>query len=250
MATFTGKVVLITGGTSGIGRSTAVAFAREGAKVVVAGRRPEEGAETVRLVKEAGSDGLFVKTDVRFEPQVKSLVGQTLSRYGRLDVAFNNAGIEQLPQPLTETAEELYDQVMDINVKGVWLCLKHQVPALLQNGGGAIVNMSSVAGLIGMAGIPVYIASKHAVVGLTKSVALEFAKQNIRVNAVAPGGVETAMFDRFLTVVPREAMNNLHPIGRAGKPEEIAAAVLWLASPAASFVTGQTLALDGGFTAQ
>jgi NAD(P)-dependent dehydrogenase (short-subunit alcohol dehydrogenase family) len=250
MASFKGKVVLITGGTSGIGRSTAVAFAREGAKVVVAGRRAEEGAETVRLVKEADSDGFFVKTDVRFEPQVKSLVGQTLSRFGRLDVAFNNAGIEQLPQPLTETTEEQYDQIIDINVKGVWLCMKHQVPALLQNGGGAIVNMSSIAGLVGMGGIPVYVASKHAVVGLTKSVALEYAKQNIRVNAVAPAGVETDMFDRFLTVVPREAMINMHPIGRAGKPEEIAAAVLWLASPAASFVTGQTLALDGGFTAQ
>jgi NAD(P)-dependent dehydrogenase (short-subunit alcohol dehydrogenase family) len=250
MATFTGKVALITGGTSGIGRATAVAFAREGARVVVAGRRPEEGAETVRLIKQAGGDGLFVRADVSRDADVRAVVEQTLKQFGRLDVALNNAGIEQTPEPLTQTTEDSYDKIIDINVKGVWLSLKYEIPAMLRTGGGAIVNTSSVGGLIGMANVPVYIASKHAVIGLTKAVALEYAKQGIRVNAVAPGGVETAMFDRFLTVVPREAMMNMHPIGRAGQPEEIAAGVVWLCSPAASFVTGQTLALDGGFTAQ
>jgi NAD(P)-dependent dehydrogenase (short-subunit alcohol dehydrogenase family) len=250
MATFSGKVALVTGGTSGIGRAAAVAFARGGAKVVVAGRRAEEGAETVQLVKQAGGDGMFVRTDVSRDGDVKALVEQTLKHFGRLDAAFNNAGIEQIPEPLTQTTEETYDRIIDINVKGVWLSLKHEIPAMLKTGGGAIVNTSSVGGLIGMAGVPVYIASKHAVQGLTKAVALEFAKQGIRVNAVAPGGVETPMFDRFLTVVPRDTMMNMHPIGRAGTPEEIAAGVVWLCSPAASFMTGQTLVLDGGFTAQ
>jgi NAD(P)-dependent dehydrogenase (short-subunit alcohol dehydrogenase family) len=250
MSLFEGAVALVTGGTSGIGRATAVVFAREGAKVVVAGRRAEEGAETVKLIQGAGGQGLFVKADVRLEADVKQLVDQVLAHFGRLDAAFNNAGVEQTPQPLLDTTEATYDQIMDVNVKGVWSCMKHEVAAMLKTGGGSIVNNSSVAGLIGMGGVAVYAASKHAVIGLTKAVALEFAKQGIRVNAVAPGGVETPMFDRFLSVVPREAMMNMHPIGRAGHPEEIAAGVVWLSSRAASFVTGQTLVLDGGFTAQ
>ncbi len=252
MALFTGKVALVTGGSSGIGRATAILFARKGALVVVASRRAEEGEETVKLVKEAGSDGFFVKTDVTQAADVEAMVEQTMRSYGRLDYAFNNAGIEQTPSPLVEQTEEMFDQIIDINVKGVWLSMKYQIPQMLKNGGGAIVNMSSVAGLVGMAGIPIYVASKHAVVGLTKSVALEYAKQGIRVNAVSPGAIETDMFDRFVKDNPqaREQMMAMHPLGRAGKSEEIANAVVWFCSDEAAFVTGQTLALDGGFTAQ
>ncbi len=180
MALFTGKVALVTGGSSGIGRATAIAFARKGASVVVASRRSEEGEETVKLVKEAGSDGLFVKTDVTQATDVEAMVEQTIRSYGRLDYAFNNAGIEQAPSPLVEQTEETFDQIIDINVKGVWLSMKYQIPQMLKNGGGAIVNMSSILGLVGAAGVPIYVASKHAVVGLTKAVALEYAKQGIR----------------------------------------------------------------------
>lgn len=250
MSTMTNKVALITGGTSGIGRASALEFAKNGARVVVSGRREKEGQETVGLVLKAGGQAAFVRADVSKESDVAGMVEFTLAKFGRLDYAFNNAGVEQLPEPLLKTSEAIYDQVMDINVKGVWLSIKHQVAAMLRSGGGAIVNNASVAGLIGMGGVSVYVASKHAVIGLTKSIALEFAKEKIRVNAVAPGGVETPMFDRFLTVVPREAMMNMHPIGRAGVPEEIAAGAVWLCSDAASFVTGHTLTIDGGFTAQ
>jgi len=252
MALFTGKVALVTGGSSGIGRATAIVFARKGASVVVASRRAEEGEETVKLVKEAGSDGFFVKTDVTQAADVEAMVEQTIRSYGRLDYAFNNAGIEQAPSPLVEQTEETFDHIIDINVKGVWLSMKYQIPQMLKNGGGAIVNMSSIAGLVGMAGVPIYVASKHAVVGLTKSVALEYAKQGIRVNAVSPGAIETDMFDRFVKDHPqaREQMMAMHPLGRAGKSEEIANAVVWFCSDEAAFVTGQTLALDGGFTAQ
>ncbi|MBV9389559.1 MAG: SDR family oxidoreductase [Chroococcidiopsidaceae cyanobacterium CP_BM_ER_R8_30] len=252
MAPFTGKVALVTGGSSGIGRASAIAFAQKGASVVVASRRAEEGEETVKLVKEAGSDGFFVKTDVTQAADVETMVEQTIRRYGRLDYAFNNAGIEQTPSPLVEQTEETFDQIIDINVKGVWLSMKYQIPQMLKNGGGAIVNMSSIAGLVGMAGVPIYVASKHAVVGLTKSVALEYAKQGIRINAVSPGAIETDMFDRFVKDNPqvREQMMTMHPIGRTGKSEEIANAVVWFCSDEAAFVTGQILALDGGYTAQ
>jgi NAD(P)-dependent dehydrogenase (short-subunit alcohol dehydrogenase family) len=250
MSAFQGKVVLITGGTTGIGRATAVAFAKEGAKVVVSGRREPEGQETVGLIKAAGGDGLFVRADVSKEADVKAMIEAVLKAYGRLDAAFNNAGVEQDPGPLTETTEAVYDQVMDINVKGVFLSMKHEIPAMLRTGGGAIINNSSVAGLVGLANVPVYIASKHAVTGMTKAVALEYAKQGIRVNAVAPGGVETPMLDRFLTKIPKAALEAAHPVGRLGRPEEIAAAVLFLASPSAGFLTGQTVAVDGGWTAQ
>jgi len=219
---------------------------------VVASRRAEEGEETVRLVKEVGSDGFFVKTDITQAADVNEMVEKTIRSYGRLDYAFNNAGIEQAPSPLVEQTEETFDQIIDINVKGVWLSMKYQIPQMLKNGGGAIVNMSSIAGLVGTAGVPIYAASKHAVVGLTKSVTLEYAKENIRVNAVSPGVIETDMFERFVKDNPqaREQMIAMHPLGRAGKSEEIASAVVWLCSDGASFITGQTLALDGGFTAQ
>ena len=252
MNEFQGKVAIVTGGTSGIGRAAALAFAREGAKVVVAGRRAAEGQETVRLVRAAGHEAIFVATDVAQEAQVKNLVGRTLEQFGRLDFAFNNAGIEQVPTPFLEQKVETYNQVMDINVKGVWLSMRHEIPAMLKSGGGAIVNTSSALGVIALPGVEVYIASKHAVIGLTKSAALEFAKQGIRINAVLPAVIETDMYRRFAGEKPetQAAMTALHPIGRIGTPDEIADAVIWLSSNKSSFVTGHSLLVDGGFTAQ
>lgn len=251
MSSLNGKVAIITGGSSGIGRATAIAFAREGASVVVASRREDEGLETVNLVKEAGSDGFFVKTDVAKQADIGAMVEKTVEFYGRLDYAFNNAGVEQVQTPLLEQTEEDFDRIININVKAVWLCMQHQISQMLKNGGGAIVNMSSAAGLIGVSGAPIYVASKHAVLGLTKSVALEYAKQGIRVNAVCPGVVETDLFERFASNPQfRERIMAMHPIGRAGKPEEIAGGVVWLCSDQASFVTGQSLTLDGGLVAQ
>jgi len=252
MSSFQNRVALITGGSSGIGRATALAFAREGAKVIVASRRENESRETVHLVREAGSEGLFVKTDVSKEADVKEMVEKTIRAYGRLDFAFNNAGIEQIPTPLAEQTEETFDQITNINVKGVWLSMKYEIPQMLKNGGGAIVNMSSVAGLVGFPGIPLYVASKHAVLGLTRSTALEYAKSSVCINAVCPGAIETEMFERFVkdNEQVRDQVMAMHPIGRSGRPEEIAHAVVWLCSDRASFITGQSLALDGGFTAQ
>ena len=251
MSQFVGKVALITGGNAGIGRATAIEFAKQGAKVVVSGRREKEGQDVAAEIKALGSEAIFVKTDVSKESDVKAMIEQTLATFGRLDFAFNNAGVEQCPTPLPEQTEETYDQIMDINVKGVWLSLKHEIPAMLKTGGGAIVNNSSIAGLIGFVMAPVYVASKHAVIGLTKSVAVEYAKQNVRVNAVAPGTIETRMFlDFAASPEVRQPMESGTPIGRIGQPEEIASAILWLCSAGASFITGQTLAIDGGYTAQ
>ncbi|HEX4140891.1 MAG TPA: SDR family oxidoreductase [Candidatus Methylacidiphilales bacterium] len=251
---FENKVVLITGGTSGIGRATAVAFAREGAKVVVSGRRKAEGAETVTLVEKAGGQGLFVQADVSDEEQVKKLVQTTVDHFGRLDVAFNNAGIEGAPKPLTEATPAEFDQVFNINVKGVFLSMKYEIPAMLKTGGGSIVNTSSIAGTIGMAGAGIYIASKHAVNGLTKTAALEVAKQGIRVNAVSPAAIQTDMLDRFLgdeqAEQKKQYFAGMHPVGRVGTSAEVASAVLYLSSPGASFITGHDLLVDGGFTVQ
>jgi len=251
MSQFAGKVVLVTGGNAGIGRATARQFAKLGAQVVVSGRRETEGHAVIAEIEELGGKAIFVKTDVSKESDVKAMVERTLATFGRLDCAFNNAGIEQALTPLPDQTEETYDQIMDVNVKGVWLSLKHEIPAMLQNGGGAIVNNSSVAGLIGFATAPIYAASKHAVAGLTKSVALEYAKQNVRINAVAPGAIETRMFRDFATAPEvRQMLESAHPIGRIGRPEEIASTVIWLCSNDASFVTGQIFPIDGGYTAQ
>ena len=252
MDLFKDKIALITGGTSGIGRATAIAFAQEGATVVVAGRREAAGQETVTQVQAAGGTGLFVKTDVSQEAEVEGLVAHTLQAFGRLDVAFNNAGIEQLPVPLETQTEAAYDALMAINVKGVWLALKYEIPALLASGGGAIVNNASIAGVLGFPGVPIYVASKHAVVGLTKALALEYGKSGIRINAVCPAAIDTEMFKRFTAGNDdlREQAKALHPLGRIGQPEEVAAAVIWLCSAHASFITGHALMVDGGFTAQ
>jgi len=242
------KVALITGGTTGIGRDTAVLFAKEGAKVVFSGRRELEGNETLNLVRAAGGDGHFIKSDVSKSADVESLVQKTIEKYGRLDVAFNNAGIEGIWAPLIEQSEENWDQVQNINLKGVWLSLKYEILQMLKQGsGGAIVNMSSVAGLIGAAGAGVYVASKHGVLGLTKSAAIEYAAHGIRVNAVCPAVIETAMAERaFGEPAINKRMLSLHPLGRFGKPMEVAEAVLWLCSDRSSFTTGQYIGVDGG----
>jgi NAD(P)-dependent dehydrogenase (short-subunit alcohol dehydrogenase family) len=245
------KVGLVSGGTSGIGRDTAVLFAKAGAKVVVAGRREPEGLETIELVRAAGGDGLFVKTDVSKAPEVDALVQKVVEKFGRLDVAFNNAGIEGVWAPIIRQSEEDWDRTIEINLKGVWLCLKYEIRQMLKQGrGGAIVNMASIIGLVGSAGVAAYSASKHGVIGLTKTAALETAKSGIRVNAVCPGFTETPMADRTLRApAVREYVLSCHPIGRFGKPSEIAEAVVWMCSDRASFMTGQSLVLDGGFLA-
>lgn len=248
-----GKVAIVTGGSSGIGRATAIALAKEGTKIVVAARRSNEGEETVRLVKAAGGDGIFVRTDVVDEASVRSLVEKTINAYHRLDYAFNNAGIEQTMIPLPEQTIEKYDRIMNINVRGVWLSMKYEIPQMLKNGGGgAIVNNASTAGLIGFPQAEIYVASKHAVLGLTKSAALEYAKSGIRINAIAPGGVETEMADRVLGDNEQllETFASFHPIGRVGNPDEIANAVVWLLSDKASFVLGHTLLVDGGMVSR
>jgi NAD(P)-dependent dehydrogenase (short-subunit alcohol dehydrogenase family) len=246
-----GKIAIVTGGTSGIGRDTAVLFAKEGAKVVVAGRREAEGKETIDLVRAAGGDGLFVKTDVSKAADVRALVQKTVEKFGRLDIAFNNAGIEGSFVPIAEQSEEEWDSVININLKGLWLCLKHEIQQMLkQGGGGAIVNMASVAGLVGFPGGATYCASKHGVIGLTKSAALETARSGIRVNDVCPAVIETPMGDRIWGAPEMKKFGlSLHPIGRFGMPMEIAEAVVWMCSERASFMTGQSLVLDGGFLA-
>ena len=243
-----GKVALITGGTTGIGRDTAVLFAKEGAKVVISGRRETEGRETIELATAAGGQATFVKSDVAKASDVQALVQKTVETYGRLDIAFNNAGVEGQWSPLVEQTEENWDYVHNINLKGLWLSLKYEVQQMLkQGGGGAIVNMSSVAGLMGFAGSGIYVASKHGVLGLTKVAAVEYAAAGIRVNAVCPAVIETPMADRaFSDPVANARVRAMHPLGRFGKPIEVAQAVLWLCSDKSSFTTGQYIGIDGG----
>jgi NAD(P)-dependent dehydrogenase (short-subunit alcohol dehydrogenase family) len=247
---FAGKVVLITGGTAGIGRATAVAFAEQGANVVVAGRREAEGAASVALVEKAGGTGLFVRTDVTDEEQIAVLVSRTVEHFGRLDFAFNNAGIGGEGGAGIANTGEVFDRIMNINVRSVFFGMKHQIPAILQSGGGAVVNNASVVGLRPVAGSPIYSASKSAVIGLTKSVALEFAAKGVRVNAVCAAIIETDMTQKIRNNdQTRSYMLQRHPIGRFGQPEEVATAVLYLCSPGAAFITGVALPVDGGLAA-
>ena len=247
-----GKVALVTGGGSGIGRASALVFAREGAKVIVADMVVEGGEETIGLIKKAGGEAIFVKADVSKTAEVEALINKAVETYGRLDCAYNNAGIEGSAATTPDYAEESWDRVITINLKGVWLCMKHEIPQMLKQGSGAIVNTASAAGLVGFRRGSAYVASKHGVVGLTKTAALEYAKSGVRVNAICPGAIDTPMMARITDHRPQRAerMAAGEPVGRMGRPEEIAEAVVWLCSDAASFVTGHAMAVDGGITAQ
>jgi NAD(P)-dependent dehydrogenase (short-subunit alcohol dehydrogenase family) len=251
MNSYKNKVALVTGGTSGIGKATAVAFAEAGATVVLTGRREKEGSDVVSQIEKLGGTASFFKADFSKEAEVQAAIDYTVKTYGHLDVAFNNAGLE-LVCPLDEITEEKYRSVFDINVWGVLSAMKHEVAAMLKTGGGAIVNTTSALGHVGIAQATVYVGSKHAVEGLTKCVALEFAKQNIRVNTVSPAAIATDMIDRFAGKEGpgRDGLIALHPVGRLGRPEEIAAAVLYLCSDDAKFTTGTSLKVDGGWLAQ
>jgi NAD(P)-dependent dehydrogenase (short-subunit alcohol dehydrogenase family) len=249
---FEGKVALVTGAASGIGRASALAFAREGAKTVVADVLVSGGEETVRIIKEAGGDALFVRADVSKAAEVEMLVQKIGETYGRLDYAHNNAGIEGTGGSTADCTEENWDRTIAINLKGVWLCMKYEVPQMLKQGGGAIVNTASVAGLVGFPGSAAYCASKGGVIQLTRAAALDYAKAGIRVNAVCPGVIRTPMVERLVSDHPEAeaAFLAMEPIGRLGRPEEIAEAVVWLCSGAASFVTGNVMPVDGGLVAQ
>jgi NAD(P)-dependent dehydrogenase (short-subunit alcohol dehydrogenase family) len=252
MIDLTGKVALVTGGTSGIGRATAILYAQQGAKVVVAGRRVAEGEETVQMIKAAGGDALFVPADVTQASAVAATIDRAVAVFGRLDIAFNNAGVFGESPSLLDQTEDEYDRMMNANVKGVWLCMKYEIAQMLKQGSGAIVNTASILGAIAMPNVPLYVASKHAVIGLTKATALQYAKSGIRINAVSPGAIATDMIEQATggRDDAKAYMAGLHPIGRLGQPDEIASAVLWLSSDGASFVTGETLMVDGGFVAQ
>jgi NAD(P)-dependent dehydrogenase (short-subunit alcohol dehydrogenase family) len=248
---FEGKVALVTGAGSGIGRASAVAFAREGAAVVVADVSADGGEETVRHIRDVGGEALFVHTDVARAADVEALVNTVVNSYGRLDYAHNNAGIATIGVPLHELEEEVWDKVLAVNLKGVWLCMKYEIRQLLRQGGGAIVNTASVAGLRAIPGNTAYGASKHGVVGLTRIASLNYAQEGIRVNAVCPAFIRTHMTLGDTTDLEREAiMAATHPVGRMGMPEEVAAAVVWLCSDAAAFVTGLAMPIDGGYTAK
>jgi NAD(P)-dependent dehydrogenase (short-subunit alcohol dehydrogenase family) len=247
---YQGKVAFVTGAGSGIGRAAALAFARTGASVTVADISEQGSRETTRLIEEQGGHALSVRCDVTRTEDVKAALGRTIEAFGRLDFAFNNAGVEQRNAAIAEFEEEEWNRIMDVNLRGVFLCMKYEIPLMLKQGGGAIVNTSSGAGVIGIKGGAAYAAAKHGLIGLTKSAALDYAAQNIRINTVAPGYIATPMMDRFTggTAEGWAKITAEEPIGRPGRPEEIASAVVWLCSDAASFVVGHTLVVDGGQT--
>jgi NAD(P)-dependent dehydrogenase (short-subunit alcohol dehydrogenase family) len=252
MMNLSGKVAIVTGGTSGIGRATAIAYAQQGAKVVVTGRRLIEGEETVKIIKNAGGEAFLMQADVTQESDIKAMVDKTIEVFGRLDIAFNNAGAYGENPSLSDQPNAEYDRIMDVNVKGVWLSMKYQIAQMLKQGSGAIVNTASILGVTAMPTVPLYTASKFAVVGLTKAAALQYAKSGIRINAVGPGAIATDMFETATggQDEAKDYMAGLHPMGRVGQPAEVANAVLWLSSDSASFVTGEVLMVDGGFIAQ
>src|SRR5712675_31292 len=243
-------VVLITGALTGIGRAAAIIFAQEGAHIVVSGRRDKQGEELVAELQGLGAEAIFVRTDVRKDEDVRNLVDQTVKRFGRLDIAVNNAGTEGTPGPVTEQTAETYATTFDTNVLGTLLSMKHELRVMLAQGSGSIVNLSSTFGHTGGAGASVYVASKHAVEGLTKSAALEASGSGVRVNAVAPGPIDTGLLTRFAGSDERKAgLIAGVPLKRLGKPEEIAESIVFLSSDRASFISGATIAVDGGKTA-
>lgn len=247
---FDGKVAIVTGGSYGIGRASALAFAKRGAKVAVVDWIADKENETLKQIADVGGIAEFIQCDVSSTTAVKEMVDKTIKHFGRLDYAFNNAGIEGVSANTHECTEANWDRTIGVNLKGVWLCMKNEIPHMLKNGKASIVNCASVAGLIGFAGLPAYVATKHGVVGLTKTSALEYAQQGIRINAVCPGVIQTAMIDR-ITGKDKEVEKQfigMEPMGRMGNPEEVAEAVVWLCSDAASFVTGIAIPVDGGFT--
>jgi NAD(P)-dependent dehydrogenase (short-subunit alcohol dehydrogenase family) len=246
------KVVLVTGGGSGIGRATSLLIAKAGAKVMIAEYVPESAERTVKMIKEAGGTANCIAADVSVPKQVEAMVAKTIETYGRLDCAFNNAGIEHKIVDTVMVTEDVFDRVIAINLKGVWLCMRAEIPQMLKQGGGTIVNTASGAGLVGVEGLSAYNASKHGVVGLTKTAALEYAQKNIRVNCVCPGLINTPMVARMIDSggMDEQVFVAAEPVGRMGQPEEIGAGVLWLLSDAASFVTGHSMSIDGGYVAR
>jgi len=244
---FNGKVAFITGAGSGIGRATAVAFAAEGARVAILDRSAEALRGTEAAVREAGGEALAIACDVSEPAQVEAAVARTVEAFGRLGIAFNNAGVENKASPVAEIELDEWDRILGINLRGTFVCMKHELAQMVRQGGGVVINTSSGAGIRGVAGGAAYAASKHAIIGLTKSAALDYAKSNIRVNAVLPGNIETPMMDRFTGGDIQKAID-LEPVGRLGKPEEIADAVLWMSADLGAFVTGASISVDGGWS--